>query len=134
MQAPFRPKVGVVLSGGGSRGAYEAGIIHYIRTDLAKRMGRQPPIDIVTGTSVGAINAALLASLAHRPVAEQVDHAIALWLEMRKQDVIARIVGHGGVRTLVRLVGHAPADAYRVERCTSGRPSGATMASSSSRL
>jgi NTE family protein len=59
------------------------------------------------GTSVGAINATLLASLAHRPVPEQVDHAIGLWLEMRKQDVIARIAGRGGARTLVRLVGHA---------------------------
>jgi len=59
------------------------------------------------GTSVGAINATLLASLAHRPVPEQVDHAIALWLEMRKQDVIARIAGRGGARTVVRLVGHA---------------------------
>ncbi len=51
-----------MLSGGGSRGAYEAGIIHYLRTDLAKRLGRHVPIDIVTGTSVGAINAAFLAS------------------------------------------------------------------------
>jgi len=51
-----------VLSGGGSRGAYEAGIIHYLRTDLAKRLGRHVPIDIVSGTSVGAINAAFLAA------------------------------------------------------------------------
>ena len=57
-----RGKVGFVLSGGGSRGAYEAGIIQYLRTDLAKRLGRHVPIDIVTGTSVGAINAAFLAS------------------------------------------------------------------------
>jgi len=34
----LRPKVGFVLSGGGSRGAYEAGIIHYLRTDLARRV------------------------------------------------------------------------------------------------
>jgi NTE family protein len=57
-----RPKVGIVLSGGGSRGAYEAGIIDYIRRDLAKRLGRHVPIDIVSGTSVGAINAAFLAA------------------------------------------------------------------------
>jgi len=62
-----RPKVGFVLSGGGSRGAYEAGIIHYIRTDLAKQLGRHVPIDIVTGTSVGAINAAFLAATMHDP-------------------------------------------------------------------
>lgn len=63
VQLPLsRPKIGFVLSGGGSRGAYEAGIIHYLRTDLAKRLGRHVPIDIVTGTSVGAINAAFLAA------------------------------------------------------------------------
>ena len=45
-----RPKIGFVLSGGGSRGAYEAGIIHYLRTDLAKQLGRHVPLDIVTGT------------------------------------------------------------------------------------
>ena len=62
-----RPKIGFVLSGGGSRGAYEAGIIHYLRTDLAKRLGRHVPIDIVTGTSVGAINAAFLAATMSDP-------------------------------------------------------------------
>jgi NTE family protein len=62
-----RPKIGFVLSGGGSRGAYEAGIIHYLRTDLAKRIGRHVPIDIVSGTSVGAINAAFLASTMSDP-------------------------------------------------------------------
>jgi len=64
-------------------------------------------VTVWCGTSVGAINAALLASLAHRSVPEQVEHAIALWLDMRKQDVIARIAGRGGARTLVRLAGHA---------------------------
>ena len=64
MQAPkARAKVGIVLSGGGSRGAYEAGIFHYIRTDLAKRLGRHVPIDIITGTSVGPINAAFITAL-----------------------------------------------------------------------
>ena len=57
-----RRKVGFVLSGGGSRGAYEAGIIQYLRVDLAKRLGRHVPLDIITGTSVGAINAAFLAA------------------------------------------------------------------------
>jgi NTE family protein len=96
--------IAAVLPGGGARGAYEIGAMSVLLPALEARGER---VTVWCGTSVGAINAALLASLAHRPVAEQVDHAIALWLEMRKQDVIARIVGHGGVRTLVRLVGHA---------------------------
>ena len=88
MQLPSsRPKIGVVLSGGGSRGAYEAGILHYIRTDLAKRLGRQVPIDIVTGTSVGAINAAFLASTMADP-ATQAEQLATAWTSLRIEELI----------------------------------------------
>jgi NTE family protein len=96
--------VAAVLPGGGARGAYEIGAMSVLLPALEARGER---VTVWCGTSVGAINAALLASLAHRPVPEQVDHAIALWLEMRKQHVIARIAGRGGARTLVRLMSHA---------------------------
>jgi NTE family protein len=89
VQAPSsRPKIGFVLSGGGSRGAYEAGIIHYLRTDLAKRLGRHVPIDIVTGTSVGAINAAYLAATMDQP--ENQAHMIAsAWRALRIEELIS---------------------------------------------
>ena len=89
VQSPkTRAKVGFVLSGGGSRGAYEAGIIHYIRTDLAKRLGRHVPIDIVTGTSVGAINAAFIAATMSDPTtqAEQIN---AAWRSLRIEELIS---------------------------------------------
>jgi len=76
------------MSGGGSRGAYEAGIIHYLRTDLAKRMGRHVPIDIVTGTSVGAINAAFLAATMADPDA-QAEQITAAWRALRMEDLIS---------------------------------------------
>jgi len=90
LQAPkaTRPKIGFVLSGGGSRGAYEAGIIHYLRTDLAKRLGRQPPIDIVTGTSVGAINAAFMAATAGDP-AGQASQIVDAWRSLRIEQLIS---------------------------------------------
>ena len=103
-RAPSEATVAAVLPGGGARGGYEIGAMSVLLPALEARGER---VAVWCGTSVGAINAALLASLGHRPVPEQVDHAIALWLEMRRQDVIARIVGRGGARTLVRLVGHA---------------------------
>ena len=88
MQAPpTRPKIGIVLSGGGSRGAYEAGIIHYLRTDLARRLGRQVPIDIVSGTSVGAINAAFLAATMGDPGA-QAAQIVAAWRALRIEELI----------------------------------------------
>jgi NTE family protein len=103
-RAPSSATVAAVLPGGGARGAYEIGAMSVLLPALEARGER---VSVWCGTSVGAINAALLASLTHRPVQEQVDNAIALWLEIRRQDVIERIVGRGGARTLVRLVGHA---------------------------
>ena len=64
-------------------------------------------VSIWCGTSVGAINATALASLAHLPVTEQVSRTLALWRAMRKQDVISPIAGPGGARILTRLVKHA---------------------------
>lgn len=49
-----RPKVALVLSGGGARGAAHVGVIRYI-----EELGI--PIDMVTGTSMGAIVGALYA-------------------------------------------------------------------------
>jgi NTE family protein len=103
-RAPSSATVAAVLPGGGARGAYEIGAMSVLLPAIEARGER---VSVWCGTSVGAVNAALLASLSHRPAREQVDHAIALWLEMRRRDVIERIVGRGGARTLVRLVGHA---------------------------
>jgi NTE family protein len=69
--APRRPETGVVLSGGGARGAYEAGVIAGI-VDVLQDQGHdqgpgRAPFSIFTGTSVGAINATWLAAHADRP-------------------------------------------------------------------
>ena len=71
MSAPTRPKkrgdrprVALVLSGGGARGAYEAGVMRYIREDLAGDLGGQVQFDIICGTSVGAIHACFVAATA----------------------------------------------------------------------
>ncbi len=74
---------GIVLSGGGARGAYEAGVVSGIVEVLAKRAPARAPFSIFTGTSVGAINAAWLATHADDPdmrVAGLVDHWRALEL------------------------------------------------------
>jgi NTE family protein len=88
VQSPrFRSKVGIVLSGGGSRGAYEAGILQYIRTDMAKRLGYQVPIDIVTGTSVGAINAAFMAATMSDPDT-QAQQIVSAWSSLQIEELI----------------------------------------------
>ncbi|HVK75667.1 MAG TPA: patatin-like phospholipase family protein [Kofleriaceae bacterium] len=87
MVEPARPKVGFVLAGGGSRGAYEAGVIQYLREDLPRRLGFQPPIDIVTGTSVGAINAAFLAATME-DVSTQAQRLVSAWRALRMEELI----------------------------------------------
>src|SRR5438132_2849987 len=74
MSAPTRPKqrgnrprVALVLSGGGARGAYEAGVLRYIREDLAGDLGGQVQFDIICGTSVGGIHACYVAGTCDVP-------------------------------------------------------------------
>lgn len=61
------PRTAIILSGGGARGAYEAGVVAGIVDVLAGDAPKEAPFSIFTGTSVGAINAAWLASHADRP-------------------------------------------------------------------
>jgi len=69
-----KPTRALVLSGGGGRGAYECGVYKYL-----EEVGLIP--DILVGTSIGAINAAAIAS--GRSVAE----LEAAWLTTRTRDV-----------------------------------------------
>lgn len=55
------------MSGGGARGAYEVGVLSYLFDEFVKRHGRTPRFDVMSGTSVGAINCVALASTCHDP-------------------------------------------------------------------
>ena len=55
-----RPKLALILSGGGARAAYQAGVARAISEMLPD--GTTSPFRIVCGTSAGAINAAALAA------------------------------------------------------------------------
>jgi NTE family protein len=61
-----RPSTALVLSGGGARGAYEVGVLRYLR----ERLNVDSHFDIITGTSVGAINGAYIAATCDRPKAQ----------------------------------------------------------------
>jgi NTE family protein len=61
---PRRPRRAIVFSGGGARGAYEAGVVRYLTEELPRRLGHPIEFDIVCGTSVGAIHACFLAATA----------------------------------------------------------------------
>jgi NTE family protein len=98
------PRVAVVLPGGGARGAYEVGALSVLLPALRDRGER---VSIWCGTSVGAINAALLASHAREPVAVQVRESVARWREMRKADVMRPVLGPSALLMLMRIVGEA---------------------------
>ncbi len=53
-----KPRIGLVLPGGGARGAYQAGVLRGIAKMLPERSHN--PFPIISGTSAGAINAAVL--------------------------------------------------------------------------
>ncbi|WP_025040795.1 patatin-like phospholipase family protein [Nitrosospira briensis] len=53
------PKVGLVLTGGGARAAYQVGVLRAIAEMLPKRT--RNPFPVICGTSAGAFNAASLA-------------------------------------------------------------------------
>src|SRR5438093_13127605 len=57
-----RPKVGLILTGGGARAAYQVGVLRALARLLPR--GGDNPFPIICGTSAGAINAAVLASKA----------------------------------------------------------------------
>lgn len=71
---PLPPKVGLVLTGGGARAAYQVGVLRAVATILPK--GARNPFPVICGTSAGAINAASLAVSArnfHEGVRQLVD-------------------------------------------------------------
>jgi len=55
---------GLILSGGGARAAYQAGVLKAVNHIL--KSPKRSPFSIVTGTSAGAINAAAVASNSHQ--------------------------------------------------------------------
>lgn len=79
-------RVGLVLSGGGARGAYEAGVLRYIYGPLADRLGFTPRIDIYSGASVGAVHTTFLAANSHEPDGGT-DVLARIWAEMNFSSV-----------------------------------------------
>ncbi|MEO8800933.1 MAG: patatin-like phospholipase family protein, partial [Polyangiaceae bacterium] len=91
----------MVLSGGGARGAYEVGVLWYIFDDITRLRGAPPRIDILCGTSVGAINACFLTAHMSDPVLG-LRRLVELWSSLH----ITRVLGFGvrQVLTMPRLL------------------------------
>lgn len=80
------PKAGLVLTAGGARGAYQAGVLKRIG-EIKALKGRSSPFPIVTGASAGAINGAMIA--AHSDAFCEGSQLLAkLWGKLEFSDVI----------------------------------------------
>ncbi len=62
--APEQKPLGLIMSGGGARAAYQIGVLRAIANILPRHAAN--PFHVISGTSAGALNAASLATHAHR--------------------------------------------------------------------
>ena len=81
-------RVAIVLSGGGARGAYEAGVLSYLFEHIYPRLGRPFEFDLVSGTSVGAIHAAYLAASADLAPEQRSRKIRDVWCGMELRHVV----------------------------------------------
>src|SRR5262245_3029408 len=88
---------GIVMSGGGARGAYEVGVLGYLYREFPRRFGRAPNFDVVSGTSVGAVNSTALAATINDPSTGMMLLA-DVWLNQSLTDVL-----HFSFRQATRL-------------------------------
>jgi NTE family protein len=80
-------RVGLVLAGGSARGAYEVGVIRYVLEEVSRAVGRPVPIDVLSGTSAGSINAIMLASHAEEPI-RRGELLAREWANLHLEDVV----------------------------------------------
>jgi NTE family protein len=103
--------VGLVLTGGGARGAYQVGVLKWIARHY-------PDLDlpILTGVSAGAVNVAKLAA-SPGTFAQKVDGLEDLWRNLRAEDVFhvdAWTLAKNAVGWVVRLSSGGSRGAPRV--------------------
>ncbi len=82
-------RVGLVLAGGGARGAYEAGALSVLLPALERR-GERPRL--LVGSSVGAINATYLAATAHLGADVAADGLLLRWRQVHLGGVIRPLI------------------------------------------
>lgn len=97
--APVVP--GLVLSGGGARGAYQAGVLRGI-AEITKRLGIAQPFPIITGVSAGAINASFLATGCDK-LGSTTDAMAKMWSQITAEQIFrtdAVSAGRSGLKLL----------------------------------
>ncbi|MBI5545885.1 MAG: patatin-like phospholipase family protein [Deltaproteobacteria bacterium] len=107
-------KTALVLGGGAARGAYEAGVVSWLREALPRETGAPLRLDILAGTSVGAVNACYLATRASDH-AQQARTLAERWKALKLEDVL-RVGPTDLARLALDLVRRTPHQAGRSRR------------------
>ncbi|MDX6719225.1 MAG: hypothetical protein QOJ63_1479 [Solirubrobacteraceae bacterium] len=102
VDARSNPEVGIVMAGGGARGAYEVGVLATLLPYLEAR-GERPGVAL--GTSIGALNAAFLASTAHMSATEAVSELIKVWRNVQFSDLVGPLVSVRQIFSLMMYAG-----------------------------
>jgi NTE family protein len=91
--------VGLVLGGGGARGAYTSGALSVLLPELKDQVG------VIVGTSAGALIGAYLVANWHRPAEEAIEDGLSFWRDLTFGDVCAPLMALGGATRFMRYVG-----------------------------
>ena len=91
--------VGLVLGGGGARGAYTSGALSVLLPELKDQ------VRVIVGTSAGALIASYLVANWHRPAKEAIEDGLSLWRDLTFGDVCAPLMAVGGATRFMRYVG-----------------------------
>lgn len=124
-------RMGLVLSGGGAKGAYQAGVFQAM-----EEAGLRPRVEAVSGCSIGALNALLFATgdpPLWRKVWEESDFGAMTGggvSPARMEELAARAAGAGGLEQYLRGEWLLPLDGLRQlvrqvvdpEKLAAGRP------------
>jgi len=99
-----------VLAGGAARGAYEVGVMQHVMVEVARDLGHDIRLDVLCGTSVGALNACGLAAFAELGRGA-IDRVVDVWTNLQISELVrpdtrgilnmgARLLGRGGAADL----------------------------------
>jgi len=83
---PGDKSIGLVLSGGGSRAAYQAGAL---RALLPYLQDRSQPISVIIGSSIGAINGLITGACLKHGLGSAVEQLHELWIERTYRNTFA---------------------------------------------
>ena len=78
------PKIGLILTGGGARAAYQVGVLKAIAEFLPRRA--HSPFQVICGTSAGALNAVTLAVNAQH-FRKGVKYLLGIWTNSHVSDI-----------------------------------------------